>query len=117
MTEHGLNGAQVGAALQKMRCERVPQDVRREFLFDSSLSAVALEDSPEARTREFSAAIIQEDVFRRLLDFASSQVGNDRVARRSSHWDDALLAPFAHTADNPEVQIHSVHFESDQLRY
>ena len=37
MAEHDLDGPEIGAALQQMRRERMPQDVRAEVARDAGL--------------------------------------------------------------------------------
>src|SRR5215471_9327291 len=55
--EHHLDGAQIGAALEQVRGEGVPQDVRTESARDACLHAVRLEDLPEADPRQAAAAL------------------------------------------------------------
>ena len=52
VTEHHLNGAQIGAALEQMRRERVPQHVRAQGLRQTRLPRVALQNLPEPDTRQ-----------------------------------------------------------------
>jgi hypothetical protein len=63
MTEHFLNTSQVGAALEQMRRERVPQEVRVDAL---GLEPGALGESPEdqegARPGEGAAAGVEEEL-------------------------------------------------------
>src|SRR5262245_3141847 len=48
VTEHGLDRAQIGAALEQMGRERMPQHVRAEMRAYAGLHAVALEQPPES---------------------------------------------------------------------
>src|SRR4030095_1908039 len=50
--EHQLNGAQVGAALEQVRGEGVPQDVRAEHSRQAGGPAVLLENLPGAGAAE-----------------------------------------------------------------
>src|SRR5262249_50864368 len=53
MAEHGLNGPQIGSALEQMRRERVAQHVRTEVTANAGPAPVGLERLPEAKAREF----------------------------------------------------------------
>src|SRR6185369_11029701 len=61
VAEHQLNRAQVGAALEQVRGERVPQHVRAERARQVAPPRVALEDLPEADAAQRSAAGIQKE--------------------------------------------------------
>ena len=60
MSEHFLNGMQIGAVLQKMRGKGMPECVRRDRLFDASLLLLRLDDLPEALARHPFPADIDE---------------------------------------------------------
>src|SRR5215510_11902118 len=60
VAEHHLDRAQVGAAIEQMRGERMPQDVRTERTRKSGLASVLLQDLPEADARERAATSVDE---------------------------------------------------------
>ena len=60
MAEHDLDGPQIGAALQQMRGEGVPQDVRADLARDAGRDPVGLEDLPDADARQ-GAAVARVD--------------------------------------------------------
>jgi Tfp pilus assembly protein PilN len=51
VAEHHLNRAQIGAVLEEMRRERVPEHVRAERARQSGLLPVAFQNLPEADAR------------------------------------------------------------------
>src|SRR5262245_28475589 len=61
MAEHHLNRAQVGAALEQMRRERVPHDVWAQRAPQAGLASVALQNLPEADARQRSTAGVDEE--------------------------------------------------------
>src|SRR5690349_10834911 len=60
VAEHQLNGAQVGAALEQMRRERMPQHVRAQRARELRLAAVALQDLPESDAAHGAAARVHK---------------------------------------------------------
>src|SRR6476660_3395128 len=60
VAEHLLHGAKVGAALQKMRRERMPQGVRRDVLLYAGRFHVPAEDLPGTHAAERTSGGIQE---------------------------------------------------------
>src|SRR4030095_7783085 len=61
--EHHLDGAKIRSALEEMRGERVPEDVRAERSAEACLTRVAFQDLPESNAREpgTSAARVDEE--------------------------------------------------------
>src|SRR5882724_8543907 len=51
VTQQHLHDAQVGAMIEQMRGERVPQSMRRKLFGDIGLAGVALDDVPESLAR------------------------------------------------------------------
>src|SRR6187455_1664500 len=52
MTEHHLDGAEIGAAFEQVRGERMPQRMRAEPGLQPGLAGVGLENLPEAHACE-----------------------------------------------------------------
>src|SRR5688572_354690 len=52
VAEHGLDGAEVGAALEQVRRERVTQDVRAEMTAHTGGESVLLQQLPEPEAGE-----------------------------------------------------------------
>ncbi len=67
VAEHGLDRAQIRAALEQMRRERVPEHVRAEVRADAGLAAVGLQELPESTARQPAAAARVDEQPRRLL--------------------------------------------------
>src|SRR3954465_8880246 len=64
VTEHQLNRAQIGAALEEVRRERVPQDVRADRRRQSGGARVPFENLPEADAAQRPAARVEEQARR-----------------------------------------------------
>ena len=60
VAEQFLNGAQIRAVLQQVRCEAVAQCVRRDILVDVRLFLLEFDDLPEALTRHALAGDVDE---------------------------------------------------------
>lgn len=55
MTEHGLNGTEVGTAFQKSSGKRMTERMRRDSLLDAGLLRVPLYHNKDHRAREMTA--------------------------------------------------------------
>src|SRR4051794_39626804 len=63
MPEHLLDRAQVGASLEQVRCEGVPQEVRVDALgLEPGLVGEAAQDQKDACARERPAVRVQEQL-------------------------------------------------------
>src|ERR671915_1637713 len=106
MAEQLLDRAQVGAAFQQVRGERVPQPVR------------VGEDPPERARVEPSSARRQEE---RVLGAARerrprlAEVATDPVRGLLAEWDEALLAALAEHSDVLLLPVHVGEAEADRL--
>src|SRR5207248_1103577 len=60
--EHLLDGAQIGATGEQMRCERVSQRMWLHFLGDPGTFGVVLDDQPQTHTRERTAALVEKEL-------------------------------------------------------
>ena len=79
MTEHCLDRAQVGAALQQVRCKGMPQHVRADsFGRDAGARAELTDDLIEADTAEMRLARRKQP---KRISGHERRPGGDRVAR------------------------------------
>src|SRR5438067_3074730 len=62
--EHHLDGAQIGAALEEVRGEGMPHDVRAEHARQLRAPAVRFQNLPEADAAEWPAARVEKDTRR-----------------------------------------------------
>src|ERR1700722_20141311 len=130
VTEHLLNGAQVGATLKQMRREAVPQRMRAdpcESRIVGSPSFESLEKTlPGHRAaepcdeyggdaaRNFLLAALA--VVRRIENFvAGIEVGLQRANRSTAHWDHPLLAALAENDHRAGREIHLIQLQTHQL--
>lgn len=60
VTEHLLDGAQIGAILEQVRRKRVTQHVWRDFFRDAGIFRPSLNDLPKPLTAESTAASVQK---------------------------------------------------------
>jgi len=78
--EHQLDGPEVGPALEEVRREGVPQDVRADLGGDPGRQGVPLQEFPKPLARERAAAAMT-----RILPFGSS-VSKAKTASGSVSW-------------------------------
>ena len=120
MPEHLLDGAQVGAALEQVRRERVPEQVGMHALrVEPRLLGEPPKDQERARAGEAAAAGVQEQlraVTRVEIRTAAREVAAQRLDRRPADRDDALLAALADDAHEPPVEVDAGLAEPDRLR-
>src|SRR5262245_15317079 len=100
MAEHGLNGAQVGAALEEMGGERMAEDVRAEMGANTRSLPLCLQDLPAADARQARAPARVHEQPRALpaareRGAAVLNVSADRERRGLPQRDNALLAALA----------------------
>src|SRR5207244_3888640 len=104
-----LDGAQVRASFEQVRCERVPQEVRVDaFGLEPGLRGQAAEDEEDSGASEWSAACIEEE----LLSVppleerpATSKVEAEGLRRLASDRNDAFLIPLAEAPDEPVLEV------------
>ena len=60
VTQHELDGAQVGAPFEQVRRERVPHQMGRYSGRNPRRPAVASDDLPEAHSRKRTSALVDE---------------------------------------------------------
>src|SRR5579871_1603681 len=101
MAEHRLNGAQIRAALEQMRRERMPQHVRTEMRTNAGGRAVRFQQFPESESRQSpSASRVEEEKRHGALDETRARLR--KVAPNPprgfvANRHDALLSPLAQT--------------------
>ena len=119
VAEQHLNDPQVGAVVQQVGRESMPQGVRREWLVDLGEPRVALDDVPERLPCHAIAAARREQVIGRLLT-------EDRVAwsghefidpldRLAAERYETLAVALAGDAYHPLVEVHLLVLEADKL--
>ena len=117
--EHLLDGAQVRASFEQVRCKRVPQEVRVDaFGLEPGLRGQAAEDEEDSGASEWSAACIEEE----LLSVApleerpaASKVEAEGLRRLASDRNDAFLIPLAEAPDEPVLEVDRLPVEPDCL--
>src|SRR5688572_25765987 len=92
------------------------QDMGRQFLFQTNLTPIGVEDPPEPGPRQLASSIIQEQIISRLANFTRHQISGNRNRSGVSEWDYPLLAALSHAADEMELEVHTIHFEAHQFR-
>src|SRR5947207_5767910 len=104
VTEELLDDAQVGAAVEQMRGERVPQRVRRHADRQTGAHAQAIEPVAQPAHAERSATVVEEDLDRRRLVTVMAlqedlptvlEIRAQRPPGRPPEEPDALLAALA----------------------
>ena len=111
VAEHLLDGAQVGASLEQVGGERVPEGVGGDVVGQAGLPRVALDDGVKSLAGQPPAAVVQEQL-RRLEGARAAQeraaplvVGADGLDGHAPQRDDALLVALADGADEPHLQV------------
>lgn len=62
MTEHGLNGTEVGTAFQKSSGKRMAERMRRDGFLNAGLLRVPLYHNKDHRARKMTASAVQEHI-------------------------------------------------------
>src|SRR5437667_12291423 len=101
MSEHHLNGAEIGAALEQVRRERVPNRVRAERPRQIAAPRVRFEDLPEPDAAERAAPRVEEQPRRGPFDQSGAPcllITTHPVGRPLADRDEPLLVPFPDAA-------------------
>ena len=119
MAEHLLDAAEIGAALEQVRRERVAQQMRVDARrLEAGLLGQAAQDQERARAGQRAALGVQEEL-RAVAAVqeraAAAQVAAQRVGRAPAERDDALLAALADRADEALVEVDAAPLEADRL--
>src|SRR6478736_3416393 len=122
VAEHRLNRAEIGATLEQMRRERMPQYVRTEAAADAGAATASLENLPEAETRQPGAAArVDEHPGTGFLAEQHRPCLGDVLLhplhRRVADRHDALLAALANALQKPLVRAQVGQAQADELRY
>src|SRR5919197_4248819 len=120
VAEHLLDTAEVGAALEEVRRERVPEQVGMDPL---RLQARARREPPQdeerSRARERSALRVEEEL-RQVAPVEerppAREVAAERLGRLPPDRDDPLLVALAEAADEPVLEVDAAALERDRLR-
>src|SRR4051794_15564410 len=119
MPEQLLQGAEVGAALEQVRGERVAQQVRVHALrLEAGLAGEPAQDQEGAGSGERPALRVQEElgaVARVEVRPAAREVEPQRLAGGAADRHDALLAALAGAADEPLLEVDAALLEPDRL--
>src|SRR5581483_7285813 len=119
MTEHFLNGAQVGAAFEQMRRERVAEEMRVDpRRVETGPLGQPAQDEKGARARQRAAARVEEELAAVApveVRPSARQVAAKRGRGRAPDRHDALLPALAGDADEPAVEVDAAAFEADGL--
>src|SRR5262245_27619500 len=117
MSEHFLNRAEVGAALEQMRGERVAQQMRVHARgVEPGLLGPAPEDQEGAGACERAALCIEEQlgaVAAVEVRAPTREVAPERIDGLSADRDNPFLVPLAEAADEAVVERHRALLERD----
>ena len=109
MAEHLLDAAQVGAAFEQVRGERVPQQVRVDALgLEAGPPGQAAQDQEGAGAGERAALGVEEELRPVALVEVGApvrEVAPQRLDRVPADRDDALLVALAGAADEPLLEV------------
>ena len=121
VAEHLLHGAEIGAAFEQVRRERVAQEVRMDAArLESRLLGELAQDEEDAGPRERPAARVEEELHPRLaleMRAAVREVAAQRVDRGTADRDDAFLVPLADAADEAVLEVDGVLVEPGRLAH
>src|SRR5581483_8933322 len=119
VAEHLLDAPEVGAALEQVRRERVPQQVRVDALgLEPRLLGDAAQDQERPGSRQRAALCVQEEL--RPVPAveerpAAGEVAAERLRRGAADRDDSLLVPLADTPNEALVEVDARSLEADGL--
>src|SRR6266403_4805758 len=110
MAKHQLHGSQIGAALEQVRGETMPQHVRGKRHTQSGPASIRGKNLPDAHAAQLPASPIDEKCWaaRRLADELRPRVAKilfHHAERLASHGNNALFVAFADTAHTADLGI------------
>jgi len=120
VAEQFLNDPQVGAVFEQVRCETVPQHVRRDVSLDAGEAAPFLDARPQRHRRKRRASAREENIPRTLAglgQFAASvfQVALDCLDGAAAHRYDSLFISLADDVDKTGVELQLLEPQPSQL--
>ena len=119
MAEHHLHRSAVGAALEEVGREGVPQHVRTQAALEAGTPAVLLEILPESLARHRRAAAVHEQGGRRPAAHQARPRAVQPVAqaldRHPAQRHETLLAPLPEAAQHAAVEIDVARADRHQL--
>jgi hypothetical protein len=119
VTEHFLYRNEVGAALQQVRGEAVPERMGRDVAIHPRIPNVLSDDLPRAHPAEWAPMLIQEDHTSGLaaiqLRASSSKVAPQHSNRTASEGDDPMPVSLAMNRNEALIQGQIPHSQADQL--
>src|SRR5919106_6873991 len=117
--EHLLDAPQVGAALEQVRGEGVPKQVRVDLRgVEPGLGGKAAEDEECAGACERAALRVQEElraVTAVEVGPSAGEVAAEGLGRLRPEGDDPLLVALADAADEPALEVDAAPLEPDRL--
>src|SRR3954471_7908344 len=119
VAEHLLHRPEICAALEQVRRERVPEQVRVDALrVEAGFAGELAEDQERAGAGERAAARVQEQL--RAMPHveerpAAREIASQRVGGRAPERHDALLVALADAADEPLLEVDAALLEPDRL--
>jgi len=120
VAEQFLDDAQVGAVVEQVRGEAVPEHVRGNVAGDAGAPGAAFDPQPEGHGRERRAARGQKHVGRRArphqLGPADLQIAVERFDGFAADGHNAFLVALADDVDEPRVQVQLLEAQVAQLR-
>ena len=118
VAEHVLNHTEVGAILDEVGGERVPESVRRNLLVDAGEHGLTLYDGEHRDTAEGLAEAVQKQgviEFRGCRIRPDNQIIPDSGGSHIPHRDNALLVTFADDPHEGLVKIDTGYSQANGL--
>ena len=119
MSEHLLDRAEVGAALEQVRGEGVPEEVRMHPLrLEAGLCRQLSQDEEGAGAGQRAAACVQEElgaVAAVEVGAAEREVAANGLGRRPAERDESLLPALSLCSNDPLLDVDTVLLEADGL--
>src|SRR5918996_6034221 len=119
VSEHLLDAPQVGAALEQMRGEGVPEQMGVDLRgVEPGLGCEAAKDEERARARERTPLGVQEElrpVTPVEVGAAAGEVAAEGLSSLRPQGDDSLLVPLPDAADEPALEVDAAPLEPDRL--
>src|ERR687888_648503 len=121
VAEHFLHRTEVGAALEQVRRERVPEQVWvHAFGLEAGLRRESAQNQKNACARQPAAFRVEEELWPVAgvqVRTSACEVPSERLRGLSADWDDAFLRAFAHTAHEARVEIDARLVQPDRLAH